>query len=72
QKHLIERYRLNEDRTRLIVEYTLADPQYLAEPLIDSLELLYAPDMRIGRFDCDPAASSAFLPERSQGTTQDR
>lgn len=64
QKHLIERYRLNEDRTHLIVEYTLADPQYLAEPLVDSLELIYAPEMRIGRFDCDPEASDAFLPER--------
>lgn len=63
QKHVVERYRLTEDRTRVIVEFTLEDPEFIAAPLTHSRELIYAPDMTIERFDCDPDSTRRFLPE---------
>jgi Family of unknown function (DUF6152) len=63
QKHVVERYRLTEDHTRVIVEFMLEDPEFIAEPLTHSRELIYAPDMTIERFDCDPESTRRFLPE---------
>jgi len=64
QKHVVERYRLNADRTRVIVEFTLEDPEYLAEPLTHARELIYSPDLQIGRFDCDPETTRRFVVPR--------
>ena len=63
QKHVVERYRLNEDGRRTLVNFVLEDPEYLAEPLIHNRELIYAPQMEISRFDCDPEAARRFLPQ---------
>jgi len=63
QKHVVERYRLADDGTRIFVEFTLEDPEFIAEPLSHSRELLYAPDMTIERFDCDPDSTRRFLSE---------
>jgi hypothetical protein len=62
-KHVVERYRLTEDQTRIIVDFTLEDPEFIAEPLTHSRELLYAPAMTIERFDCDPESTQRFLQE---------
>ena len=63
QKHVVERYRLTDDRRRVIVEFTLEDPEFIAEPLSHSRELIFAPDMTIERFDCDLDSTRRFLPE---------
>ncbi len=63
QKHVVERYRLAEDGTRLVVEFMLEDPEYVAEPITHTRELIYSPQMEISRFDCDPEAARRFLPQ---------
>ena len=62
-KHVVERYRLTDDGTRAVVEFTLEDPEYIAEPLTDSRELIYSPEIPIYPFNCDTRSTSVFLPE---------
>jgi len=59
-KHVVERYRLNDPGTRLTVEFVLEDPEYSAEPLFHSRELIYSPQIEISRFDCDPETARRF------------
>lgn len=63
QKHVVERYRLSEDGTRVAVEFMLEDPEYLAEPLTHSRQLIHSPQFELSPFDCDPAAARRFLPQ---------
>jgi len=56
RKHLIERYRLSEDKTRAIVDVYIEDPDYLAEPFSGQIEMVYQPHLQLYRYDCDPAA----------------
>jgi hypothetical protein len=53
-KHVIERLRLSEDRTQMIVEYRVEDPEFLAEPMTGETFWDYAPDRKLEPFDCDP------------------
>ena len=61
QKHVVERYRLNGEGTRMIVEFTLEDPEYIAEPLTHSRELIYSPQVELSSYDCDPEAARRFM-----------
>lgn len=61
EKHLVERYRLVEGGTRMAVEFTLSDPEYLAAPLTHSRELIYSPHLSFEPFDCDPEAAQRFI-----------
>jgi hypothetical protein len=61
QKHVVERYRLIDDGRRVHAEFMLEDPEFIAEPLTHSRELLYAPNMTIQPFNCDPEATRRFL-----------
>ena len=63
QKHVVERYRLIENGTRLSVVFMLEDPEYLVEPMTHSRELIYSPHLTLSRFDCDPEATRRFLRE---------
>ena len=63
QKHVVERYRLLEDGTRISLEFMLEDPEYLAEPMTGVWELIYSPHLELSSFDCDPEATRRFLPE---------
>jgi len=65
QKHVVERYRLIEEGTRIAVEFMLEDPEYLAAPLIHARELIYVPDIDMTPFECDMEATSRFL--RTEG-----
>jgi hypothetical protein len=60
QKHVVERYRLTEAGTRIVVEFTLEDPEYIAVPLTHSRELIHSPHMQFSRFNCDPEATRRF------------
>jgi len=62
RKRVVERYRLTGDGTRVVVEFTLEDPEYLAEPMTHMRELVYAPQMTLSDFDCDMEATRRFLP----------
>jgi hypothetical protein len=61
QKHVIERYRLAADGTRLDVEFTLEDPEFLAEPMVHSRPLLYSPHLEMFPGECDPEATRRFV-----------
>jgi len=63
QKHVVERYQLIEDGTRMIVEFTLDDPEYITEPMSHTRELIYSPQMEMSRFDCDAGAARQFVVE---------
>lgn len=56
RKHLLERYALSDDRTRLVVDVTLEDPDFLAAPFSGRVELVYQPQLQLYRYDCDPDA----------------
>ena len=61
QKHVIERYRLIESGTRMAAEFTLEDPEYIAEPLTHRRELIYSPHEEMFRHNCDPGAAGRFV-----------
>ena len=61
-KHVIERYQLIEGGTRIGVEFTLEDPEYISEPMTHSRELIYTPQIPMFPFDCDPEATRMFIP----------
>jgi hypothetical protein len=54
QKHTVERFWLSEDRTRMMVEYWIDDPEYMVEPMHGEMFWDYAPDREFLPFDCDP------------------
>ena len=61
QKHVVEKYRLTEDGTRIEMEFMLEDPEYIAEPMTHSRELMYSPHLRMYQFNCDLEATSRFI-----------
>ena len=61
QKHVLERYRLNEDGTHIELEFTLDDPEFLTQPLVHSRELIYSPHLEMLHGDCDLESTSRFL-----------
>lgn len=63
QKRVVERYRLFENGTRLRVEFTLEDPEYIVRPLSHARELIYSPQVDMTPFNCDPGATRRFLPQ---------
>ena len=63
QKHVVERYTLTDDGTRMIVEFTLEDPEFIAAPMTHRRELVYSPEMELSDFDCDLEATRRFLPQ---------
>jgi hypothetical protein len=62
QKHVVERYRLAEDGTRMTVEFTLEDPEYIVGTMRHRRDLIYAPQMQMTPFDCDLEATRRYLP----------
>lgn len=52
-KHVVERYTLSEDGTRLLIDFTVEDPEYLAEPFSGHVEWYYAPHFEMMGFGCD-------------------
>ncbi|VUX56294.1 exported protein of unknown function [uncultured Woeseiaceae bacterium] len=61
QKHVVERYTLAEDGTRLLIDIFLEDPEYLAKPITTKLAWNYAPHLELLEFDCDPEVARRFL-----------
>ena len=57
QRRVIERFRLSEDRTRLLIDFRVEDPEYLAEPFTGTAEWVYMPELELIGIDCDPDVS---------------
>ena len=59
-KHVVERYSLSEDGTRLLIDFIVEDPEYLAEPFSGHVEWYYAPHFEVMGFDCNLENSSRY------------
>ncbi|HAY46428.1 MAG TPA: hypothetical protein DCY55_09110 [Gammaproteobacteria bacterium] len=64
QKHVVERYRLGEDGTRLEAEFTLEDPEYLTGSMSHSRTMLYSPELKMYMNNCELESASQFLRSR--------
>ncbi|MBH98255.1 MAG: hypothetical protein CMM56_07355 [Rhodospirillaceae bacterium] len=53
-KHVVERYSLSDDGTRVIVDILLEDPEFLVEPFSGRLEMLYTPHLELHNYNCIP------------------
>ena len=62
QEHVVERYRLHSDGTRLRVEFTLEDPEYIVGSMTHVRDLVYSPDIDMTPFNCDLEATRRFVP----------
>jgi len=62
-KHVVERYRLGADGTRLTVEFTLEDPEYIVGSMSHTRDLIYSPQIEMTPFNCDLEATRRYLPE---------
>jgi hypothetical protein len=63
EKRLVERFRLSDDRRRMLYEATVEDPEFLLEPVSYSTHLQHRPDLTPARAPCDPATARRFLVE---------
>jgi hypothetical protein len=61
RKHVVERYRLTKDGTHVDAEFTLEDPEFLAQPMTHRRQLVHSPHMQMFLADCDPKAANRFL-----------
>lgn len=61
QKHVVERYTLSDDGTRIALEFVVEDPEYLASPIEHARELIYSPHLVTKPYGCDPEAARMFL-----------
>jgi hypothetical protein len=62
QKHVVERYRLREDGTRLTVQFTLEDPEYIVGSMTHTRDLRYSPHLDMAPFNCDLESTRRYLP----------
>lgn len=53
QKHVIERFRLSDDRAQLLIEYIVEDPEYMVEPMTGGTVWDHAADRELQPFGCD-------------------
>lgn len=61
QKHVVETYRLTEDGTHIELQFTLEDPEFLAEPMVHSRQLIHTPHLTMLHGACDQEASSRWV-----------
>lgn len=63
QKHVVERYTLNEDGRGLTLEVFLEDPEFLANSFSGTLNWDYTPDFEFYRYNCEPEVATRFTVE---------
>lgn len=61
QKHLVERFELDPERTSLTYRFELEDPEYLAAPVTGEFQSRYRPDLGLERLRCDVETAGRFL-----------
>ena len=62
-KRLVERYTLSDDRTRIVIDFTLEDPEYLASSVSHTYEWQHSPRITRLPHSCDPESAMDFLAE---------
>lgn len=63
QKHLVERFELNPDRTSLTYRFELEDPEYLAATVTGEVRSAYRPDLELTPIQCDLENARRFVGE---------
>ncbi len=66
QKHVVERYSLTDDGTRIAIEIVLEDPEFLAEPFTHTLEWRSSGYTELSAFACDEDQATRFMFEPSR------
>ena len=61
QKRVVERYRLTDGGTTLTIDFTLEDPEYLTEPIIDTEKWRYMPGIELLPNKCDLEIAHRYL-----------
>jgi hypothetical protein len=61
QKHLVERYQLTEDGTKLRYDFVVEDPEYLQEPTSGGRVWDHAPNETFTPSACDPESARAWI-----------
>ena len=61
QKHVVERFRLTETGSHIDLEFVLEDPEYLAEPMVHSRQLIHSPHLEMLHGDCDAENTSRWV-----------
>jgi hypothetical protein len=62
-KHLVERFALEPDRQHLRYEVTVEDPVYLTEPVSQSAQWVFDPELRPSGVSCDLEVARRYLRE---------
>ena len=63
QRHLVERFELNDDGTSLSYSYDLEDPEYLIGRLSGSITWQHVPTLQTTALPCDPEVARRYLTE---------
>jgi hypothetical protein len=63
RKHLVERFDLSPDRTRLTYRFMLEDPDYLAAPITGQVQSVYRPEIEFEPVACDQESAKRFAGE---------
>lgn len=63
EKHLVERYTLSEDGTRIVIEFTLEDSEFLTAAVSHTYEWQHSPHITRLPHSCDPESALGYLAE---------
>jgi Family of unknown function (DUF6152) len=63
RKHVVQRFRLTDDGTRLTVEFTLEDPEFIARPMTHRRKLIYTPEADMSAFNCNLESTRRYIIE---------
>jgi hypothetical protein len=63
RKRVVQRFELADGGTRLAVEFTLEDPEFIERPMTHRRKLIYAPQADMSPFDCDLESTRRYLIE---------
>jgi len=58
RRTIVERFSLSDDGRRLLIDFVVEDPDFLAEPFAGTMEWDYAPHLELIGIECDPEVSA--------------
>jgi len=61
QRRLVERYRLNDDGTHVIIDFTVEDPDYMIAPVSHTYQWQHSPHIVRLPFSCDLKSARTYL-----------
>jgi hypothetical protein len=59
QKHVIEKYRLSDDKTHMFIDVFMEDPEYLSEAFEGQIIRYYSPTLERHDYNCEPEEPAA-------------